>query len=92
MVVFAGREHDGEPHEHAPQHEGWHPYGMFAVNMLLSLVVMDLVMLSMIDGWGDFRNNLSMFYMALTMVAPLGIIVRGMYRSKALKATGRDVA
>ena len=70
MVVFAGREHDGEPHEHAPQHEGWHPYGMFAVNMLLSLVVMDLVMLSMIDGWGDFRNNLSMFYMALTMVAP----------------------
>ena len=79
-----------EPHERAPQHEGGHPYGMFAVNMLLSLAVMYLVMFSMIDGWSDFRNNLNMFYMALTMVAPMGIIMlatmRGMYRSKALNA------
>ncbi|WP_307704283.1 DUF305 domain-containing protein [Variovorax paradoxus] len=56
--------------------------------MLLSLIVMYFVMFSMIDGWGDFRNNLNMFYMALTMVAPMGIIMlatmRGMYRSKAL--------
>lgn len=90
MVVFAERENTMEPHEHAPQHEGGHPYGMFAVNMLLSLVAMYLVMFSMIDGWGDFRNNLNMFYMALTMVAPMGIIMlatmRGMYRSKALNA------
>jgi uncharacterized protein (DUF305 family) len=73
---------------HASQHGGTHPYMMFAVNMLLSLIVMYFVMFSMIDGWGDFRNNLNMFYMALTMVAPMGIIMlatmRGMYRNKAL--------
>jgi hypothetical protein len=64
---------------------------MFAVNMLLSLIVMYFVMFSMIDGWGDFRNNLNMFYMALTMVAPMGIIMlatmQGMYRSKEARAT-----
>lgn len=63
---------------------------MFAVNMFLSLVVMYFVMFSMIDGWSDFRNNLNMFYMALTMVAPMGIIMLatmgGMYRNKRLNA------
>ena len=48
------------------------PYIMFAVNMVLSLIVMYFVMFSMIDGWADFRNNLNM---ALTMVAPMGIIM-----------------
>ena len=61
---------------------------MFAVNMALSLIVMYFVMFSMIDGWRDFRNNLNMLYMALTMVAPMGIIMlatmRGMYRNRAL--------
>lgn len=70
------------------QHHGNHAYGMFAVNMLLSLAVMYLVMFSMIDGWSDFRNNINMFYMALTMVAPMGIIMLasmgGMYRRKSL--------
>jgi uncharacterized protein (DUF305 family) len=77
-----------ERQDHASGHGGSHHYMMFAVNMLLSLIVMYFVMFSMIDGWGDFRNNLNMFYMALTMVAPMGIIMlatmRGMYRSKAL--------
>jgi uncharacterized protein (DUF305 family) len=77
-----------ERQDHASGHGGSHPYMMFAVNMLLSLIVMYFVMFSMIDGWGDFRNNLNMFYMALTMVAPMGIIMlatmRGMYRRKAL--------
>lgn len=63
-------------------------YLMFAVNMLLSLFVMYLVMFSMIDGWGDFRNNLNMVYMALTMVAPMGIIMLvtmgGMYPRRRL--------
>ncbi|MBY5460824.1 DUF305 domain-containing protein [Rhizobium leguminosarum] len=67
-----------------------HPYAMFAVNMLLSLFVMYFVMFSMIDGWSDFRNNLNMLYMALTMVAPMGIIMLatmgGMYRNKRLNA------
>lgn len=70
------------------QHDGGHAYGMFAFNMVLSLAVMYLVMFSMIDGWSDFRNNINMLYMALTMVAPMGIIMLatmgGMYRNKSL--------
>lgn len=52
-----------------------HPYLMFWVNMALGLAVMYVVMFSMIDGWGDFRNNLNMFYMAVTMWAPMGIFM-----------------
>ncbi|SHF54193.1 hypothetical protein SAMN02745223_02919 [Devosia limi DSM 17137] len=43
--------------------------------MGLGLVVMYGVMFSMIDGPGDFRNNLNMFYMAVTMWAPMGIFM-----------------
>lgn len=74
---------------HSSQHaQGTHsrPYTMFWVNMVLSLVVMYIVMFSMIDGWGDFRNNLNMFYMAVTMWAPMGIFMlltmRGMYPNR----------
>jgi uncharacterized protein (DUF305 family) len=56
-------------------HNNTAPYIMFAVNMLLSSVVMYLVMFSMIDSWSDFRNNLNMAYMTLTMVAPMGILM-----------------
>jgi uncharacterized protein (DUF305 family) len=52
-----------------------HPYLMFWVNMSLSLVVMYVVMFAMIDGWSDFRNNLNMLYMAVTMWAPMGIFM-----------------
>lgn len=72
-----------EQGNHATGNNAKHHYTMFLVNMLLSLVVMYFVMFSMIDGWSDFRNNLNTFYMALTMVAPMGIIMlatmRGMY-------------
>ncbi|MEJ6846872.1 DUF305 domain-containing protein [Sinorhizobium fredii] len=77
-------------HEHSIQHEptSRHHYLMFAVNMVVSLVVMYFVMFSMIDGWGDLRSNLNMLYMALTMVAPMGIIMLatmgGMYKKKGL--------
>ncbi|QFZ81384.1 DUF305 domain-containing protein [Variovorax paradoxus] len=74
--------------EHASAHTGSHNYLLFAVNMLLSFIAMYVLMFSMIDGWGDFRNNLNMFYMALSMVAPMGIFMlatmRGMYRNKAI--------
>lgn len=67
-----------------------HPYVMFAVNMILSFIVMYFVMFSMVDGWSDFRNNLNMFYMALTMVAPMGVIMLltmgGMYPNRKLNA------
>lgn len=52
-----------------------HPYLMFWINMALGLIVMYFVMFSMIDGMGDFRNNLNMFYMAVTMWAPMGIFM-----------------
>ncbi|MEZ1377131.1 DUF305 domain-containing protein, partial [Enterobacter hormaechei] len=45
------------------------------VNMVLGLVVMYFVMFSMIDGARDFRNNLNMLYMAVTMWAPMGIFM-----------------
>jgi hypothetical protein len=76
--------------ENSMPHPGMskHHYIPFAVNMVLSLIVMYFVMFSMIDGWGDFRNNLNMFYMALTMVAPMGIIMLatmgGMYSNRGL--------
>lgn len=73
---------------HSPQHAQGarsRPYMLLWVNMALSLVVMYVVMFSMIDGWGDFWNNLNMFYMAVTMWAPMGIFMlltmRGMYPS-----------
>ncbi len=84
----------------SPQHrtdhaggEGKHgsharPYLMFGVNMILGLAVMYVVMFTMIDGLGDFRNNLNMFYMAVTMWAPMGIFMLltmpGMYPSKSV--------
>lgn len=64
------------------------PYLMFWVNMSLSLVVMYVAMFTMIDGVGDFRNNLNMFYMAVTMWAPMGIFMlvtmSGMYPNRRL--------
>lgn len=51
------------------------PYLMFWINMILGLIVMYVVMFSMIDGWSDFKNNLNMFYMAVTMWAPMGIFM-----------------
>ena len=64
------------------------PYTMFWINMALGLVVMYVVMFTMIDGIGDFRNNLNMFYMAITMWAPMGIFMLltmpGMYPNRKL--------
>ena len=61
------------------------PYLMFGIMMGLSLLVMYASMFTMIDGWGDFRNNLNMLYMTVTMWAPMGIIMllamRGMYQN-----------
>lgn len=51
------------------------PYPMLALNLLLSLAIMYLVMFAMIDGWSAFYNNLNTFYMALAMVAPMGVLM-----------------
>ena len=78
-----------DAHEkHLGSGNGFHgrPYLMFRVNMVLGLIVMYLVMFSMIDGLGDFRNNLNMLYMAVTMWAPMGIFMLatmpGMYPNR----------
>lgn len=66
-------------HHQSTSHNGHgghgRPYLMFWINMILGLIVMYVVMFSMIDGWSDFRNNLNMFYMAVTMWAPMGIFM-----------------
>lgn len=64
-------------HNHGQRDHGRHgrPYLMFWINMGLGLIVMYVVMFSMIDGPGDFRNNLNMFYMAVTMWAPMGVFM-----------------
>jgi hypothetical protein len=76
-----------ERHEH-DGHRAGHPYLMFWINMALGLIVMYVVMFSMIDGGRDFRNNLNMFYMAVTMWAPMGIFMLatmpGMFPRKPL--------
>ena len=77
-------------HEHGEHDETGHgrPYLMFWLNMILGLAVMYVVMFTMIDGLGDYRNNLNMFYMAITMWAPMGIFMLatmpGMFPNKRL--------
>lgn len=63
-------------------------YAKLGLNLVLSMVVMYLVMFSMIDGLGDFYNNLNMLYMTLMMVAPMAILMLvlmgSMYDNKRL--------
>jgi uncharacterized protein YacL len=50
-------------------------YVMFGLNLGISLVIMYFVMFTMIYSVGEFFNNLNMFYMALMMAAPMGILM-----------------
>jgi uncharacterized protein (DUF305 family) len=87
--------HDHSQHSkmsagHGMDHAGHekHAYPLFALNMLLSFIAMYFLMFAMVDGWGDFFNNLNMGYMALSMLAPMGLLMlvfmRGMYKNRAL--------
>lgn len=70
--------HNGDragKHGSAQHDASTHDYWMFAVNLALSLIPMYLAMFTMIDGGRDFRNNVNMLYMALTMLAPMGVIM-----------------
>ena len=75
-------------HAGAPQS---HPYRMLTLNLGLSFVVMYRVMFSMIDTGSEFYNNLNMLYMALTMVAPMAILMLltmgSMYQNRRLNLT-----
>lgn len=78
--------HDQTTHEARGHGRHGRLYLLFWVNMALGLAVMYVVMFTMIDGPGDFRNNLNMFYMAVTMWAPMGIFMLvtmpGMYPNR----------
>ena len=50
-------------------------YRMLGLNLVISLIIMYFVMFTMIWSLGDFFNNLNMFYMALMMAMPMGILI-----------------
>ena len=50
-------------------------YRMFGLNMAISLIIMYFAMFTMIYSLGEFYNNLNMFYMALMMAAPMGVLM-----------------
>ena len=52
-----------------------HHYVMLGINLAISLLIMYLVMFSMIWSGDDFFNNSNMFYMALLMWGPMGILM-----------------
>lgn len=52
-----------------------HPYARLGISLLLSLLVMFVLTMSMIRTIDHFYWNLSNFYMALIMVAPMGLIM-----------------
>ncbi|MBN9408957.1 MAG: DUF305 domain-containing protein [Burkholderiales bacterium] len=72
---MAEQAHEHQHHTSGQGGKHGRPYTKFWVNMVLGLVVMYFVMFSMIDGTRDFRNNLNMLYMAVTMWAPMGIFM-----------------
>ena len=76
-------QHGGMSREMVRRH-----YLMFAVNMVLSTVIMYLVMFEMIRGWGEFVQNVNFLYMALTMAMPMGalmlLMMRSMYADRRL--------
>ena len=67
-----------------------HHYMMLGLNLTLSFVIMYFVMFAMIWSFGDFFNNSNMFYMALAMASPMGILMLlmmgTMYRNRRLNA------
>ena len=50
-------------------------YMMLGLNLVVSTMIMYFVMFTMIWSFGDFFNNLNMFYMALMMATPMGILM-----------------
>jgi uncharacterized protein (DUF305 family) len=50
-------------------------YRMLGLNLVISLIIMYFVMFTMIWTFGDFFNNVNMFYMALMMATPMGMLM-----------------
>ena len=65
-------------------------YAKLGVALAISLVLMFLLSMSMVRTIDHFQLNLSNFYMALVMVAPMGIVMLvvmwGMFKDRRLNA------
>jgi len=63
-------------------------YHMLGLNLIISSIIMYFVMFTMIWNFGAFFNNLNMFYMAVMMATPMGILMLlmmgTMYRNQKL--------
>ena len=68
--MHEGHEHGGMSQEMVRKH-----YRMLGINLIVSLIIMYLLMFSMIWSFSDFFNNNNMLYMAVTMAAPMGILM-----------------
>lgn len=73
--MHEGREHGGMSQDMARKH-----YRMLGINLIVSVIIMYLLMFSMIWSFGDFFNNINMLYMAVTMAAPMGMLMLAMMR------------
>ncbi len=56
-------------------------YGKLALALSLSLLVMYPLTMAFVVRWSDFYINLGNFYMAVMMVAPMGLIMLAVMRS-----------
>lgn len=77
--------------EHPNGHSGMGSgYGKLFLALGLSLLVMFPLTMAFVNVWDDFYLNLSNFYMAVMMVAPMGLIMlfvmRGMFPNRRLNA------
>lgn len=73
--MHKGQEHGGMSQDMVRKH-----YRMLGINLIVSLAIMYLLMFSMIWSFGDLFNNNNMLYMAVTMAAPMGILMLAMMR------------
>lgn len=63
-------------------------YARLGIALAISLVLMFVLTMSMVDTWDHFIPNESNFYMAVIMVAPMGVIMLlvmwGMFPNRSL--------
>lgn len=68
-------QHGQEQHNQMDPAMKRHHYMMLGLNLILSLVIMYFLMFEMIWSFGEFFHNINMFYMAVTMAMPMGILM-----------------
>ena len=68
-------------HHQGERDEGMSGYGRLFLALGLSLIVMFPLTMAFVAQWSHFHLNLSNFYMAVLMVAPMGLIMLGVMRS-----------